>query len=231
MDEYVLEEIVVEEIPDAGGAVDPDHPIEQRIRELKERSATLRRNAESTYRAMQGWEGVKDEGDWAETCAQARADYLSGGFLIERLGGERYLDPAMTATLWGLRQGVIEDLQIRSGSELMLLDAAIMSYAYMLRAQGWLGDLAMLLEHDFFARDCPTAQLRAKGYSVQGFAAEEHLRRTQERILPLIARANLMLIKNLQAIKELRRGPAPTIAVGTAQQVNVADRQVNVANS
>jgi hypothetical protein len=145
--------------------------------------------------------------------------------LLERLGAERYLDPYQTATLLEIRRGIIDDWQICSAAELVLLDAAIVSYAHLLRAQGWLGNLEMLIEADFFARDRPRAQLSEKGYNVTGFAAEEHLRRAQEQIMPLVARANKMLITNLRAIVELRRGPAASVRV---EQVNIAQQQSNV---
>ena len=36
-----------------------------------------------------------------------------------------------------------------------------------------------------------------------------------------------MMLRNLKAIHERRRRPAPTVAIGKAGQVNVAERQVN----
>ena len=36
-----------------------------------------------------------------------------------------------------------------------------------------------------------------------------------------------MMVRNLKAIKELRQGPTPAVAMGRAEQVNVAERQAN----
>ena len=35
------------------------------------------------------------------------------------------------------------------------------------------------------------------------------------------------MVRNLKAIQELRRGPAPNVSIGAAGQVNVAQQQVN----
>jgi len=44
-------------------------------------------------------------------------------------------------------------------------------------------------------------------------------------------RANRMMLRNLKALQEIRREPAPTVAIGQAGQVNIADRQLNVAST
>jgi hypothetical protein len=37
-----------------------------------------------------------------------------------------------------------------------------------------------------------------------------------------------MMLRNLKALSDLQRAPAPSVAIGTVQQVNVASQQVNV---
>ena len=62
---------------------------------------------------------------------------------------------------------------------------------------------------------------------------EERLARLGEQLLPLQDRASRMLIRHLKALAELRRGPAPAVAIGRAHQVNVggvvAAQQATVA--
>jgi hypothetical protein len=36
-----------------------------------------------------------------------------------------------------------------------------------------------------------------------------------------------MMARNLKALSDLTRGPAPTVAVGRAEQVNVGQQQIN----
>ena len=50
-----------------------------------------------------------------------------------------------------------------------------------------------------------------------------------EELLPLQERANRMVLRNLKALADLRRAAAPSVAIGSAQQVNVGAQQVNVA--
>ena len=46
-----------------------------------------------------------------------------------------------------------------------------------------------------------------------------------EQLQPLSDRANRMFIRNLKAIKELRQGLVPAIAIGRAEHVTVTNRQ------
>jgi len=55
-------------------------------------------------------------------------------------------------------------------------------------------------------------------------------RRLAEELMPLFERANRQLIRTLKAIKDLRHGPPPKIAIGQAGQVNVGEQQVNMAH-
>jgi hypothetical protein len=42
--------------------------------------------------------------------------------------------------------------------------------------------------------------------------------------MPLLDRASRMMIRNLKAIKKLRQGQVPAIAIGRAEQVTVTNR-------
>jgi hypothetical protein len=53
------------------------------------------------------------------------------------------------------------------------------------------------------------------------------LTRVGEQLLPLLDRANKMMIRNLKAVRELRRGPTSSVAIKRADQVNVAEHQAN----
>jgi hypothetical protein len=53
------------------------------------------------------------------------------------------------------------------------------------------------------------------------FAVEERMRRLSEQLMPLRDRANRLVIRNLKAIKELRQGQVPAIAIGRADQVTL----------
>jgi hypothetical protein len=113
----------------------------------------------------------------------------------------------------------------------MLNDLAVMSYYNALRVQGWIGDLALYIEHAFFCQDGPTAKLRQKwGYQVEGLVVEESLKPFAEQLLPLFERANRQLIRNLQALRTLRHGPPPAVAIGHAGQVNLAHQEITMTH-
>jgi len=185
--------------------------------------ATLRPSS----KALEGWHTVKSREEWLKLVETSRDDYHAGRFLIERLGAERLLDPALIATLLGLRQGLLGGLDRPTAADRMLVDCALLAYYNMLRVQGWIGNLALHIEHELFGQGTPTAKLGSESGSAANIPIEERLKRVGEQLLPLLDRANRMLIRNLMAVRELRRGPTPTVAINRAEQVNVAEQQAN----
>ena len=84
---------------------------------------------------------------------QAASDIESGGFLIDRLGAERYLDPELMAALLVLRRRLIDEYGAESAADIMLIDVAVLSYYHTLRINGWIGNLAGQIESEFFGTD------------------------------------------------------------------------------
>jgi hypothetical protein len=200
--------------PTAGEAVDKARPPAQQ----------LRWTARATHRAMEGWPRVASEQDWLRIIEESREAYESGGFLLERLGAERYLDPKLMATILSLRQRLLDELAITSAAETMLVDLALLSYYHALRVQGWTGDLASRIEHEFFGDDAFTKLVNGQRSIADRFAVAERVQRLSEQLMPVFDRANRMMIRNLKAIKELRQGQVPAIAIGRAEQVTVTNR-------
>jgi len=58
---------------------------------------------------MEGTLSIRSEEDWIRVSEQSREQYESGGFLLDRMGGERFLDPKRIATLLALRQRIMVD--------------------------------------------------------------------------------------------------------------------------
>jgi hypothetical protein len=189
----------------------------------------LRKNARAVMRAFEGWGQIPSVEEWQAACEDAAKRYQSGRFLLERLGAERVLDPQLMATLWQLRQGLLEAYGGESPAMTMVIDLAVMTYANALRVQGWIGDLALTVEQELFAEESLKVMLRQQyGPHFDGFAVEEALRRLREQLLPLFERVNRQLLQNLQALQRRQPGPLPTVAIGRAGQVNVGQQQVNV---
>jgi hypothetical protein len=189
----------------------------------------LRKNARAVMRAFEGWGQIHGVEAWQVACEDAADRYQSGRFLLERLGAERFLDPQLMATLWQLRQGLMEEYGAESPAMTMVIDLAVMTYANALRVQGWMGDLALVIEGELFGEDSPKVMLRQQyGALFDGFVVEEALRRLREQLLPLFERVNRQLLQNLQALQRHPRGALPTVAIGRARQVNIGQQQVSV---
>jgi len=211
--------------------------LETRIQKAREedqrRYKHLLWDARAVMRAMEGWNSPAQptEAGWRQACEEGRESYHSGRFLIERIGAERFLDPQLMAILWQLRQGLLEEYGAETPTAMMVIDLAVLSYYNALRVQGWLGNLAMLIEHEFFGQEGPSAKLRQKwGSQVEGLRVEDRLQRLAEQLMPLFERANRQLIRNLQALRTLRHGPPPAVAIGHAGQVNLAQQQITMTH-
>jgi hypothetical protein len=180
-------------------------------------------------RAMRCWRDVGTVEAWRTACGDAPKRYESGRFLLERLGAERFLDPQLMATLWQLRQGLLEAYGAESPAMTMVIDLAVITYANALRVQGWIGDLSLVIEQELFGEDSLRVKLcQQYGNQVDGFTVEEALRRLREQLLPLCERMNRQLLQNLQALKRRGPGSLPMVAIGRAGQVNVAQQQVHL---
>jgi hypothetical protein len=172
---------------------------------------------------------IRTEAEWQAACEDARERYQARRFLIERLGAERFLDPQLMATLWQLRQDLMEAYGVTSPAMTMIVDVTVMAYANVLQVQGWVGDLSLVIEHELFGEGSLKVKLRQQyGMHIDGFAVEEALRRLREQLLPLCERVNRQFLQNLQALQQPPRGSLPTMAIGRAGHVNVAQQQVNI---
>jgi hypothetical protein len=214
---------------------DGSHDIEAYMAEyqqrLAERHQRLRTEARAAFRAMDGWAMVKSQDDWQATVLKAAEDLDRGGFLLDRLGAERHLDPELMAVLLVLRRRLIDEHGATGAAELMLIDVAVLSYYHTLRINGWIGNFAYLVESEFFGTSGPSASFQDRygrgSHQINGLSVERHVERLGEQLLPLLDRCNRMMLRNLTALKTLREGPAPSVSIGRAGQVNVAGQQVN----
>ena len=209
---------------------------EEYQRRLAERHRTLERDASASARAMDGWANVKSREDWLAMVTRADQDLDTGNFLIDRLGAERHLDPAMMAMLLVLRRRLIDEHGATTAAELMMVDLAVLSYYHTLRINGWVGNLAQWLEGEFFAKGSLTirpqnapANYRHRDPKLPPLWVEHIVERLAEQLLPLLDRSNRIMLRNLKALREQRQAPAPSVSIGNAGQVNVAAVQSNEA--
>jgi hypothetical protein len=201
-------------------------------RRLAARHQRLMTDARAAYRAVDGWSSVKSREEWEHAVAEASEGYQRGAFLIDQLGAERYLDPTLMAVLLVLRRRLVDEHDARTAAELMLIDLAVISYYHTLRINGWVGNFASLIEHEFFDKEGPSAKLQERygrgSHEIGGLRVEDYIHRVGEQLLPLLDRCNRMMLRNLKALKTMREGPAPSVSIGRIGQVNVATNQANV---
>ena len=70
--------------------------------------------------------------------------YDSGNFLIGRMRACRQLDLPLVATLFQLRQGLLEGIDNLTAGDHILADSAIVAYRNFLRIQGWMGSFCLV---------------------------------------------------------------------------------------
>lgn len=229
-------QIATTEATDTDGGIDESRrsavfkvEYEQRIAERRQR---ITRDTQAVFRAMDGWSRVETMEAWHETVDKAAADLETGGFFIDRLGSERYLDPELMAALLVLRRKLIDEYGAESAADLMLIDVAVLAYHHTLRINGWIGNLQGEIESEVFGTDGMHVVVDGKRRStwdvkVKGLRVVELLDRLGEQILPLLDRSNRMMIRNLKALESRRQPPSPSVTIGQAGQVNVGAVQTN----
>jgi hypothetical protein len=66
-----------------------------------------------------------------------------------------------------------------------------------IRVEGWVGNLSIHIEHEFFGLQGPSADFKDRygreGRSIRGLSVEEHLVRLRENLLPLAERYGRLL--------------------------------------
>jgi len=222
----------VEAARDANGEADWNLFQAEYERRLAARHERLMTDARAAHRAMDGWSTVKSHEEWEEAVAKASEEYQCGAFLIDQLGAERHLDPTLMAVLLVLRRRLVDEHDARTAAELMLIDLAVISYYHTLRINGWVGNFASLIEHEFFGKEGPSAKFQKRygrgSHEIDGLRVEDYIHRIGEQLLPLLDRCNRMMLRNLKALKMMREGPAPSVSIGSAGQVNVGAQHANV---
>src|SRR5215210_7678918 len=146
---------------------------------LAVRHERLMTDARAAWRAMDGWSTVKTREEWEQAVADASESYQRGAFLIDQLGAERHLDPPLMAVLLVLRRRLIDEHDATTAAELMLIDLAVISYYHTLRINGWVGNFAALIEHEFFGKQGLSAKFQDRygrgSHEIKGLRVEGHV--------------------------------------------------------
>jgi hypothetical protein len=189
----------------------------------------MRDQAQALLAAVKGRRGVYRDEDWQRIFQQAKLSYESGRFLIEQLGAERYLEPELMATLAQLRRDLLVGIEDPTAADTMMADSAIIAYHNMLRVQGWIGNLCLVVERKLFGQE-PLNQFH--GHTV-GKQLTEEIHRLEDIMLPLLERCHRMMVKSLSHLEARRRGntSSAAVTVNQAGQVNVDCAVMNRART
>jgi hypothetical protein len=140
--------------------------------------------------------------------------FEEGRFLIDRMGAECAVDQDLAVVLLDLRQR----LQAEYGNgpaAILLIDRAISAYHDFVRVTGWIGNLSIHIEREFFGRDGPSAEFRDRygkeGRSIRGLTVEQHLSHLRERLLPLAERCGRVMREALASLETLRDRPSEAV--------------------
>ncbi len=198
---------------------------ERRVqRELNEQHRILLNQAKGVFAAIKGRRGANNEEYWQAVFTQAKVDYETGKFLIERLGADRQLDLELVATLTQLRQQLILGIESPTTADHMLADSAILAYRNLLRVQGWIGSTAFVVQRELFGQE-PLESIHGYGESM---IIERRVEQLEQVLMPLLDRAQRMMIRALDRLQARRFHKSNTlVSIRAACQVNVDNNVLN----
>jgi len=193
-------------------------------RMLVEEEASIR-----DFRALTEFYGEGSPEEYPAVLDEVTEAYLSGKFFLRELSLFYEIAPRLSLTVFQLRQEWIRQYDLRTVPEFMLLDLTMLAYFNAIRVNKEIGNMLSLTQRQLYGFDCPMDKFHArhKGKWVVTLASEQTVARLQEVLMPLVERFNQMFLRNLKAMRELKASPI-NINIGQADQVNVAQQQVNV---
>ena len=143
--------------------------------------------------------------------------FEDGRFLIDRMGAESTVDLGLAIVLLDLRRR-LRDEYGTGPAAVMLIDRAVSAYQDFVRVTGWIGNLSIRIEREFFGSDGPAAEFQ--GRTIRGLTVEQHLSRIRESLLPLAERCGRTMREALGALEGMRA--VPSEAVERSRPVRIA---------
>jgi hypothetical protein len=179
-------------------------------------------NSMAVTRAMRQWH--PREGDPEHQIERVLTSYEDGSFLIDRLGAGMVVDQDLAVVLLDFRRRFKDEYGDKP-AVMMQIDRAVVAYRDFLRVTGWVGNLAIHIEHEFFGRDGPSAQFRDRygreGRTVRRLTVEEHLAHLREGMIPLAERCGRVMREALAALEVLRAAPSPAVERSRPVRISV----------
>lgn len=199
-----------------------NHALDERAKELMDR-------CDWAHLSKIEWANIKTQDEWNEAKKSSLKDYFSGSFLVESIGGAKNNRPALVAVLLQLRLGWIEEYELTTIPELIVLDFALLSYYHYLRVNDVIGNLEWVVNLEFFEQENPKVKYD-KHYSPKEFSSEEHVKKMTDALLPSLDRFNKMFLRNLKALRDLKRSNM-VLNIGNVNQLNIGEKQINIGKA
>ena len=144
---------------------------------------------------------------------------------MDHLGADRLIDPPLTGMLLAIRRGLIEEMNAASMADYVLIDMAVIAFANAMRVQSMIGNTSLIIESEMFGQ--PT--LRAKWKSeyggrpedIRGIAAEEHVIRLRESLLPLAKQFHQMASEAIDGLRRQRQVPAVEVERAVPREIRL----------
>lgn len=208
--------------------------IDKKIAVIKQRSIQEKRKGSLQFKRSMEWSGIFDQAGLEKKIKEADEEYRNGNFFLERIGRYRDVDTELTMTVLSQRNEWIMQYDIKTVPEFILLDMAMVSYFHFTRLNQAINNIMASIEWDIFALDAPAFDRTRFGIRFgekrDRAISEELARRLQEVLEPILERYNRMYIRNVKALRDLRRGNIQ-LNIGNVGQMNIGDKQINVGNN
>lgn len=184
------------------------------------------------YRGELKWAGITTEKQWLKLRERMHGEYKNGQFFFETIGMQRNFDPDFLAVLINLRQVWIKDYDIKTAPEFMLLDSALIAYYHQIKLHSMVGNMEAKVERQFFTQEELDYSYPKKGnttydFSKPNIAIENIIDSTINKTIPLLDKFNRMFLRNLKALRDLKRSNI-NLNIGNVGQINVGKEQVNI---
>jgi hypothetical protein len=215
--------------PDGGGELKA--AMETRIAEIKQRSIVEKKQGCPQYRAELAWVGIANQEELDKKYLATIESYRNGSFFLERIGRYKEVDPALAWVLTDLRNNWIQEYEVKTAPEFMLVDMALTAYFHFMRMNEAINNILANIEWDQFALEVPQFH-RKNGDRItdqrENKAIAEGLAHKLAEIMePSLDKHQRMFTRSLKAMRDLKRGNV-MLNIGNVGQVNFGNNQINV---
>jgi hypothetical protein len=182
----------------------------QRRREWAMVIRALNDNSLAVFRTMRKFRHETEEAQ----VERVLTSYEDGSFLIDRLGAGMVVDQDLAVVLLELRRRLLEEYG-SAPATIMLIDRAVSAYQDFIRVEGWVGNLAIHIEHEFFGLDGPSADFGDRygreGRTIRGLSVEHHLAHLRQGLIPLAERCGRVMREAIAGLEALRALPSEAV--------------------